>query len=481
MKKIQMESLVTQIATRSRSANFYFADLGLMLPNPDTVLKAIGKDITVYRDMRSDALIGGNVRRRKGAVKALKWGVNDAKAKKGSAAFIQDVFADLDMDRIISEMLDATLYGYQPMEIVPQKVGSFIVPGDIIGKPPEWFFFDALNQLRFRSKDDPVYGELIPEGRFLLPRQEATYANPYGQADMSLCFWDNAFMKGGLKFWVTFAEKYGSPWVIGKHPRNTDVLETDELLEQLADMVQDAVAVIPDDSSVQIIESAGKGASADVYERLLMYCRSNINYALLGQNQSSEASSTHASSQAGLEVTGDIRDSDAKIVTSTINSLIRWIWEMNFNDKARPEFSMWEQEAVDKVLAERDKTLVEAGAEFTPAYFKRTYGLQDGDLVEKTAPSSGLPVAFAEGDSATFPDQEALDAALASLADGKMHDQAVAMLKPLVQLISDSADYTEAMDKLATLFPKLDTAGLEEALARAMFVAELWGQVNGDD
>ena len=479
MKKAQMESLVTQNATRSRSANFYFSDLGLMLPNPDTVLKAIGKDITVYRDMRSDALIGGNVRRRKGAVKALKWGVADAKAKKGSAAFIQDVFADLDMDRIISEMLDATLYGYQPMEIVPQKVGSFIVPGDIIGKPPEWFFFDAANQLRFRSKADPVYGELVPD-RFLLPRQEATYANPYGMADMSMCFWPNAFMKGGMKFWVTCAEKYGSAWVIGKHPRNTKVEETDELLERLADMVQDAVAVIPDDSSVQIIESSGKGASADMYERLLMFCRSEVNYALLGQNQSSEATSNRASAQAGLEVTGDIRDSDAKIVTSTVNSLIRWIWEMNFNDKARPEFSMWEQEAVDKVLAERDKTLSEAGAKFTPAYFKRAYSLQDGDL-DETTPSSSLPVAFAEGDSATFPDQEALDAALASLAENKLQGQAADMLKPLVQLINDSSDYVEAMGKLAALFPKLDTAGLEEALTRAMFVAELWGQANGDD
>lgn len=55
------------------------------------------------------------------------------------------------------------------------------------------------------------------------------------------------------------------------------------------------------------------------------------------------------------------------------------------------------------------------------------------------------------------------------------------MLKPLVQLINDSADYAEALGKLAALFPKLDTASLEEALTRAMFVAELWGQVNGDD
>lgn len=34
-----------------------------------------------------------------------------------------------------------------------------------------------------------------------------------------MCFWPVAFKKGGMKFWLRFAEKFGSPWVIGKHPR----------------------------------------------------------------------------------------------------------------------------------------------------------------------------------------------------------------------------------------------------------------------
>jgi phage gp29-like protein len=480
MNKVQMKSLASQIATRARSTQF-ISDLGLMLPNPDPVLKNIGKDIAVYRELRSDPQVGGNIRRRKGAVKALEWGVNDGQAKEGTAKIVARMLANLEMDRIISEILEATLYGYQPLEVVWGKVGSYLVPVDIIGKPPEWFRFDNENRLRFLTKDEPVYGELLPERTFLLPRQDATYDNPYGMPDLSMCFWPTTFKKGGLKFWVTFAEKYGSPWVIGKNPRNTPPEESDDLLEQLDAMVQDAVVVIPDDSSVEIKEAAGKSSSADVYERLLMFCRSEVNYALLGQNQTSEATSNRASAQAGLEVTQDIRDADARLVEATFNTLIRWIWDFNFNDAARPEFSMWEQEEVDKVLAERDKTLTEAGVALTPAYFKRAYGFQDGDLVETPTPPVATAVAFAEGGGDTFPDQEALDAAMSSLADGHLQDQAAAMLKPLMQLINDSADYAEALGKMAALFPKLDTTSLEEALTRAMFVAELWGQVNGDD
>lgn len=243
-------------------------------------------------------------------------------------------------------------------------------------------------------------------------------------------------------------------------------------------MIQDAVAVIPDDSSVEIVEASGKGGSADVFERLLMFCRSEVNIALLGQNQSSEANSTRASAQAGLEVTRDIRDSDKGIVEATFNQLIRWAHDLNFGDGVAPTFQMWEQKEVDEVQAKRDKMLSESGAKFTNAYFIRAYDLQEGDLAAEPPTGTADP-AFAEGDD-TFPDQDALDAALERLAGDKLQVQAAALVRPVIQLINDSADYAEAMEKLATLYPKLDTKALEEALTRAMFVAELWGRANAD-
>lgn len=474
-------SLSTDIATRARSP-YYFYAMGMMLPNPDPILKAIGKDITVYRDMRTEASVGGNIRRRKGAVKALKWGIDKKQAKARQVKVIKDLFADLDMNRILSEILDATLYGYQPLEIIWNKVGPYFLPVDIIGKPAEWFLFDTENQLRLRTRENPIYGDELEDRKFLLPRQDATYENPYGFPDLSMCFWPTTFKKGGLKFWVTFTEKYASPWVVGKHPRNTPVSETDELLDRLMDMVQDAVAVVPDDSSVNIVESSSKGGSAEVYEKLLMFCRSEVNYALLGQNQTSEATSNKASAQAGLEVTHDIRDADSQLVCATFNKLIQWVWDLNFTDSARPAFTMWEQEEVDKVLAERDKTLFDAGVRFTPAYFKRAYNLQDGDIADSIAtPSAGIPTPEPEFAENNFPDQDALDAALAGLESADLQKQSAAILVPVIKLIDDSTDYAEAMGKLAALFPKLDTAQLQEAVTRAMFVAELWGYAHGDD
>lgn len=467
------KSLSDQIATRGRSIDFY--GLSTYLPNPDPVLKALGKDIKVYRELRADAHVGGCIRRRKAAVKALEWGLDRDKAKSRVAKSVQAIFADLDLSRIITEMLDAVLYGYQPMEVMWGKVGGYLVPVDIVGKPADWFVYDEENQLRLRTRQSPLKGEELPARKFLVPRQDASYDNPYGFADLSMVFWPTTFKKGGLKFWVQFTEKYGAPWVIGKHPRSASDTETNLLLDHLEDMVQDAVAVIPDDSSVEIKEAAGKTGSTEVYERLLHFCRSEVSIALLGQNQTTEATANRASAQAGLEVTRDIRDGDKAIVQEAFNTLIRWVCELNFNDGARPVFDMWEQQEVDKVLAERDEKLVRAGAKLTPTYFKRAYSLQDGDLDEAAQPAT--PAAeFAEGDDA--PDQDALDAALDALSADVMNADAQAMLAPLLTRIADGAKPDDLLGMLAELYPEMDADGLTERLARAIFVANLWGRLH---
>ncbi|WP_197329539.1 DUF935 domain-containing protein [Ralstonia syzygii] len=471
-------SLSDQIATRGRSIDFY--GLGMYLPNPDPVLKALGKDIKVYRELRADAHVGGCIRRRKAAVKALEWGLDRDQAKSSVAKSIEAIFTDLDLSRIITEMLDAVLYGYQPMEVIWGKVGGYLVPVDVVGKPADWFLYSPENALRLRTRQNMIQGEELPPRKFLVPRQDASYDNPYGFADLSMCFWPTTFKKGGLKFWVQFTEKYGAPWVIGKHPRSASDAETDLLLDRLEDMVQDAVAVIPDDSSVEIKEAAGKTGSTEVYERLLHFCRSEVSIALLGQNQTTEATANRASAQAGLEVTRDIRDGDKGIVEEAFNTLIRWVCELNFNDGARPVFSLWEQEEVDKVLAERDERLVRAGAKLTPAYFKRAYSLQDGDLDETpAATTSAAPgFAFAESDDAA-PDQDAIDAALDDFSNAEMNDLALKLFRPILQKVKAGASPEALLGALAELYPEMDASALQERLARVIFTAKLWGMLHG--
>lgn len=466
-------SLSEQIAVRSRSIDFY--GLGMYLPNPDPILKAQGRDIN-YRELRTDPLVGGCIRRRKAAVKALENGVERGNATTRVFRFVRDLFDDLDIARITGEMTDAVLYGYQPCEVMWARGGKSWTVTDVIGKPPEWFQFDMENRLRFRARDAGLEGELVPQYKFLLPRQDASYDNPYGFPDLSMCFWPVTFKKGGMKFWVRFAEKYGSPWVVGKHPRGTSQAEINLLLDSLESMIEDAVAAIPDDSSVEIKEAAGKADSSDIYQNLITLSRSEISIALLGQNQTTESDSTRASAQAGLEVTNDIRDGDASIVDSTFNQLIHWIVELNFGAVDCPIFRSWEQKAVDEIQAGRDKKLSESGVKFTPQYWKREYQLQDGDIDETSA---SAPVAFAEAVAADVAAQEVLDAALDELmASGKLDDTLTPVLAPLFARVQNGVAPEVLMGDLANLYPQMNADDLTERLARVLFVANIWGRLN---
>lgn len=469
------QSLSDHIAQRARSIDFTFA--GQLLPNPDPVLRARGQHIRVYRDLRTDAHVGGCIRRRKSAVKALEWGIDRGNAPARVAKSVEALLRDLPMEQIIGQACDAVLYGYQPMEVMWQARGAMWVPADVVAKPPEWFGFDDENRLRFKTRDNQTLGELLPERKFLLPRQDATYDNPYGFADLSMCFWPVVFKKGGVKFWLSFTEKFGSVFPVGKLPRTAPPEQRDAMLDALDKLIADGVAVVPDDGSVELLEAAGKGASADLYERLAMFCRSEVSIALTGTNQTTEANSNKASASAGLEVADDLRDGDAEIICAAVNQMIRWTVERNWASAEPPVFEMWDQQARDKMQAERDKSLKDAGARFTQAYFIRAYGYEEGDLQADTATPPtppAAPVSFAEAPAAAG-DPTPATAMARQLGQAIAPAWQVRMAQ--INQIVDQAESLEALDQaLLAAFADLPADGLAAAMQAGFEAAHLAGR-----
>lgn len=528
------KGLSDHIASRDRSPDF--TALGMYLPNPDPILKKMGKDAAVYRDLRSASSVGGAVRRRKAAVKAMEWRLVDEPSASGASLggrqkaspramqHAQAALADLDLDTLFSELLDAPLFGWVPMEVMWGRVGGALLPKAIMAKPQEWFHFSAEGELRFRSRAAPLYGEELQPRKFLIPRQDASYANPYGFADLSMCFWPTTFMRGGLKFWVTFAEKFGTPWIVGKQPRSAGAKETDALLDQLEAMVQDAVAVVPDDSSVDIVEASAKGDAAGAYKELLMFCRSEVNIALLGQNQSTEASSTLASATAGLEVGKDLRDGDARLVEGAINQLLRWVTDLNESETApAPRLELFEQKEISEGQAKRDEAMSRSGVVFSAAYWERAYNLQPGDVASagpgqvaaraslplppagegggEGAPASpppplgegggrGSPASdadqlpeYAEGDQFADVRNMVQRDAIDELVDAELAaswQQAMApLVDPAQQLLDQAAaegwTAQQLIDRLPDLLERMDPAQLAASLTRATATARLAG------
>lgn len=460
---------IKQIASRSTVSGF--GSLGSVLPNPDPILKKMGKDITAYKEIRSHAVVKGALRRRKAAVKAKAWRIVQDEASEQVFDHINRIFKKLQINKITGSLFDGTWFGYQPCEITWAYQDGAWLPVKIEAMPPEWYFFGKDNQLRFKDKNAGQDGLLIEERKYLVPTQDASYENPYGEPDAALVFWADAFLQGGKEFWVRFTEKYGSPWVIGKYGNNYDESKQEVLLNNLYAMVQDAVAVIPDNSQIEIIEAAGKSASADVFERFLMYCRSEINIALLGQNQTTEAEANRASATAGAEVSAEISDGDCEMTAEQYQLLIDWIVDYNWGGPS-PQFEYFEDSNGGTEQAERDSKIAATGVRFSNQYYEREYGFQAGDLLPPI--ETPLPVSFAE---ATFTPvrQNPIDQATVQLekeAEPFLND----MVNRIRHVVKNESSFQNIQEAILAEFSELPSDELTEIMSIAFSLAELQGR-----
>lgn len=472
--------ITDEIATRKRALNFY--SLANILPDPDIVLRKQGKDISIYKELLCDPHVFACVQSRKAGVLSLEWAINRGSEEKNEVAEeIEKILNEIDIHKLISDILNATQFGFQPLEIMWKRDKSgHVMPARVVAKPPEWFCFDDDNNLKFRTKEN-YYGIDLPDKKFLLVQNNPTYNNPYGERTLSRVFWNVTFKKGGMKFWVVFTEKYGMPHLIGKHPRGASKAETDSLADMLEEMVQDAIAVIPDDSSVEIQE-ASKSSSAEIYEKLIDKMNSEISKAILGQTLTTEIgpSGSYAAANTHMQVRQDIIDSDKKLVETAINQLITWICEFNYPNIDVPVFELYAPEDVDLTLAQRDKILSETGVKFTKDYFIKAYGLEDEDFdirEDIIPPQNPSFKEFKEQEETAPLGQEQLEDLFKFLAENELSTQAQKMLSPLISLLESSENYEDAYEILSD--KNLHSKKFEESIQKALFLAELQGRSDG--
>lgn len=484
------KTLLSEIATRARSIDFFV--FGGSLPNPDPILRKMGKDQAVYDEVLSDGHLSGVIGTRASGVKSLLWDIDRGKAKSRATKAILKAFKTMDVDQFINDVLEANYRGYSPIELMwaqPDGEGM-ILPEKAVGKPPEWFLFDDQGNLKFRTVDAPL-GIDLPPRKFLLPRRKASYKNPYGEPLLSKCYWPAVFKRNGLKFWVTFVEKYGIPYAVGKLPRGAGEQEYEKLADMLDAMIRDAVAVIPDDASVEILEPAGKAASSAIFADLVAWADSEMSKVIIGHAAGADSTPGKLGGEdQAQEVKAYLVEEDKRLVENAANQLIKWIFEINFGEGELPVFSMYEEEDVDLDLATRDKSLSDQGVELSKDYYTRAYGFEEGDIVAVNKPKESAPVTakgklganFAETRKGPIapPDQAAIDEFADGLDPKEMQAQAEGFLKPVIDLINRGKSFEEILDNLAATFEDMDSQSLEKMLQRAIFVSEIIGRENAD-
>lgn len=449
------------------------------LPNPDIVLKKAGKNISVLRNLENHYQVGSGIEQRKAGTLSSEWMLKENNSDKKHFELYDYIFKNIDIYSLINNILDTPLYGYVPIEIVWQKTGEYIIPEKITAKPQEWFYFNTEGEFFFKDKNEGGK-KLIDFNsyKFLLPRNNPSYTNPYGKAILSRCFWNVVFINGGMEFWVKFTEKYGMPFTYGKYDRSMTDKEKEEFLNALVNMVQAAAAVIPNDGSVETVNT-GSSTNTDIYERLVNKCENNISKALLGQTLTTDVGSngSYAASQTHMGVRADIINSDKLLVENTINQLIKYINIINFNDEVIPEFAFVKPENLSIEKADRDLKVASLGVEFSEDYLLRTYGYKKGDikLVDKEKNTFNFSDSESEeikGLASNMPDNDTF------LSDKELQSQIEPELEKIIEFFNKTKDADEALEKLEDLYPELSFKELEDKLAKVIFISDLMGRLD---
>lgn len=451
------------------------------LTNPDIVLNKIGKRQEALDDLKYDAHVASCIQSRKSGVKSLQWEINRGGTKTSEVLFIEQIFNNLPLIDIFNDILDAPYYGVKFLEIYWQYQDGKIIPVDILGKPTYWFFFDQNNIARFRQFDVKD-GVPLPKRKFFIVQHNATYDNPYGEALLSKCYWPVFYKKEIVKFWATFCEKFGMPYLHGNLPEGSSPEELEEMRDSLEDMRQDGNIVTQGDGNMVSLLDASKSGSPALYEQFIQFFNTEISKAILSQTLTTEQTGktgSYSMSKTHAEVRQDVIDADKRLVGNCMNDLIKWIMEYNFNGiKDMPKFEFYFEEDVDKELADRDAALAGTGQiKFTKNYFMRNYGFKDDEIEIIDNPQNPQAGGFAEVDSPEDPAQSGLDnmnnVALNDL--GKASDE---LLQQVLKLIDEGSSYDEIESQLISLLPDLDTKAIEDLIARGIIVANAGGQIS---
>jgi len=496
-----MKELRQEVATTDRDILYPSFDGILRNLADDTLLTRGGGDgLKIYDALERDGMVYGCLQKRKLAVTARPWEVvpgGDGPLDAKAAELAKGMLEALGFDRLCTGLLDALLKGYAVAEILWESDGARIYPRKVKSRNQRRFHFDTEGKLRLLTHQDMYRGEPVPERKFIVHTFGDKDDSPYGLGLGTRLFWYVLFKREDLRCWLLYQDKFASPTAVGKYSPGASDQEQQKLLAALEAIAREAQVIIPEGMAIELLEA--KRNSAGSQEAFCRYMDEQIGYIILGDAPGAKDSGGALASAAILrnEVRLELVAADADLLSATLNeTLLTWFTELNVPGAVPPK--VWRVVKPDEDMtkrSERDKNLGSLGYRPTLKSVQDTYGGEweplpgfgagraagGQPLSPESDASAFAEAAFAASAAASFPDQDALDAAVDSLPGDELDQAMRAMLKPVIDMLAKSSDPEAAMARLEDIFPDLDATGLATMLARAMFVAEVWGRITAKE
>jgi phage gp29-like protein len=529
------------IATPETDPERYFGTL-MTLPNPDPILRQMGKAEQVYASIMADPHVLGEIRSVRGSFRSHNYRVvtgdeNDAKAD--AARDLCEQWMEKNPPNQINDWLEvmwqmcASIFtGYRPHELVwGYQDGSFL-PSEVIDRPTRRIKFDIYGKPMLVSRGSGFDGLPIEPYQMVISRHMPSSTNPYGVALLSSCFWMWTFKTGGWRFFMKYCERHGLPWPFAKYPAGTTEADQDKLAEALASMIEAGYVMAPDGTSLELLTATGGGTNLP-QERLINLCNREMSKAITGQAMVGEQMEvgSRAAAETAQSRQNSIHDSDRDIAAQSMSQIFKWITLFNFGEGvAAPILEFYQEDQGTKERAETYQLAANMGARPSKSAMLDELGMpaaeddedallpmnkaqaagpmppadqlpEAGKMIANTPakPNADDPASGASADPTIKPskiDFSALAGFTFAKAAGMTEDEAMqlaaeaadqaiedTMIAPVAQMLAqfeaDGKTLAEFQTAFESMVGTLDDEALREVLDRAMAYSILRGAATG--
>ena len=290
---------------------------------------------------------------------------------------------------------------------------------------------------------------------------------------------------------ILYTQIHGIPFRLGKYPPGSREEDKAALKTALANLGRDASGIIP--QGMEILFEDAPSATQDIPGILVTRCEQGMSKAILGGTLTTQAdgkTSTNALGEVHNEVRHDILTSDAAQIAATITrQILAPLAYLNcgVSDPALlPYFRFDTRQAEDiKVFADalpKLASVMDIPAAWAHEKLKIPQA-EEGEKVlsvkETSVPQPPAPLtaqARADGDKTDpFPDQTMIDD---MAPDADLSAACAELLAPLFDEIREGVEPAELLVRLGDLYPKMNTAKLQELMARAIMLATIIGEAS---
>jgi len=446
---------------------------GVRLSSDDIVQDKNAGDVGIYEEIKQDAQVKSCFGQLANSVLAAEWIVEsggDGPSDDAAADFIREEIDRLSFHDITDKALWSIFFGYGVWQTTYVYRDNFIRFKDFITENRRWYRFDDHGGLRMLTEGHLSEGVPVKAPQFwsLSVGADNDY-EPYGRGLGWWLYWPCWFKKNGIKFWAVAIEKFAVGTPVGKHDPSADDGDVAELKRIVSNFKYDNSATIPDDMSIEIVESARSGFS---YKEFIDLMDKYIAKIILTQTMTTDDGSSR--SQATVHESRNregVRKAAKTINAALQDGPIKFLIEQNFPEgTAVPILRRDIPDPVDEVaLSQRDKNLFDVGYKPTLETVNETYG---GEWVE-VATATG----WAVEDPAEF--AEAIDAS-DSITPLVQQMSNTGAIEPMVAAIRSLADRAESLEELKhlleTALPSLPTEQLQELLRESFVLSDLTGR-----